>query len=104
MYINTNDPVKYNIIHQLYNKILINSLMDIRTFFDSYYLSIKNIDHNKDIVNIKLNPYLPFKSNDTPYNAFIKIIDDLIKNIKSSNMENFYKTSKNNKNKLYSKV
>lgn len=103
MYINTNDPVKYNIIHQLYNKILINSLMDIRTFFDSYYLSIKNIDHNKDIVNIKLNPYLPFKSNDSPYNAFIKIIDDLIKNIKSSNMENFYKTSKNNKNKLYSK-
>lgn len=37
MYINVNNPIKYSVITQLYNKILINSLVDIRNFFDSYY-------------------------------------------------------------------
>jgi len=102
MYINTNDPVKYSIIHQLYNKILINSLIDIRTFFDSYYLSIKNMNYDKDLSNIKFNKYLPFKSNDTPYNTHIKIFNVLIENIKSSNIQNFYKIS-NSINHTYSK-
>ena len=102
MYINTNNPVKYSIIHQLYNKILINSLIDIRTFFDSYYLSVKNIISNNDLAKIKFNQYLPFKSNDTPYNTNIKIFNVLIENIKSSNMLNFYKIS-NSTNYIYSK-
>ena len=42
MYININDPIKYSVVSQLYNKILINSLIDIRNFFDSNYLEIKN--------------------------------------------------------------
>jgi hypothetical protein len=94
MYINTNDPVKYSVISQLYNKILINSLIDIRNFFDSYYLNVKNMNYNKELNDIKFNQYLPFKSNDTPYNTYIKIFEVLIENIKSSNMQNFYKTSK----------
>lgn len=95
MYINTNEPIKYNIITQLYNKILIESLIDIRNFFDSYYLDIMNITKNKELNNLRLNNYLPFKSNDTPYNLFIKIFYVLIKNVKSSNTQYFYNTSKN---------
>lgn len=102
MYINTNDPVKYSIISQLYNKILINSLVDIRTFFDSYYLNVKNMDYDQDLENIKLNEYLPFKSNDSPYNNYIKIFEVLIENIKSSNMQNFYNTSNDKVIKYYS--
>lgn len=93
MYINTNDPVKYSIISQLYNKILINSLIDIRNFFDSYYLNVKNMDYDKELNNLKLNEHLPFKSNDTPYNNYVKIFEVLIENIKSSNMQNFYNAS-----------
>ena len=102
MYINTNDPVKYSIISQLYNKILINSLIDIRTFFDSYYENIKYLNYNEEIQNLKYNQYLPFKSNDTPFNVYIKLFEVLIEKIKSSNMQNFYKTS-NRMNNIYSK-
>ena len=72
------------------------------SFFDSYYLSIKNMNYDEDLLYIKFNEYLPFKSNDTPYNTYIKIFDVLIDNIKSSNMQNFYKISNRVKH-VYSK-
>jgi hypothetical protein len=93
MYINVNNPIKYSVITQLYNKILINSLVDIRNFFDSYYSYARNNEINDDIKYIMNNKYLPFKSNDDPYISLILSIDKLTKIIKAENMENFYNIS-----------
>lgn len=93
MYINVNNPIKYSIITQLYNKILINSLVDIRNFFDSYYSYARNNKINNDIKYLMNNKYLPFECNDEPDISLISFIEKLMKIIKTENMENFYNTS-----------
>lgn len=95
MYLNINDPIKYDIVKQLYNKVLINSLIEIRKFFDIYYLYIINGQtSNNSFMDILIDEYLPFNSNDDPYNKYINMIKKSIQSIKSSNMKNFYKISK----------
>lgn len=94
MYINVNDPIKYSIITQLYNKILINSLIDIRIFFDSYYSYVRDNSDNDDIINIMQNKYLPFITNDDPTIKLISIIEESIKIIKDCNIKNFYNDTK----------
>lgn len=94
IYINSNESVKYNIISQLYNKILINSLDEIRIFFDSYYLNIRESTLNKEIEELMTNKYLPFKSNDNPYIQLLSITKELINLIKLENTKNFYTTNK----------
>ncbi len=93
MYLNISEPIKYDIVSQLYNKILIDSLLEIRNFFDMYYEhDIENKFKNK-INELKYNNYLPFKFNDDPYEPLIENLNFDIDVIKSSNSKNFYSNS-----------
>lgn len=96
MYINIDEPIKYNIASQLYNKILINSLIEIRNFFDAYYNNVINSNNDNYMTEIITNEYLPFKSNDDPSNTFILLIKESIKKIKLFNSQNFYDINNTN--------
>ena len=52
---------------------------------------------------MKSNEYLPFISNDTPYCKYVKLFEKLIKNVKSSNIQNLYVVDSIKKNTIYSK-
>ena len=88
MYFNINDPVRYKIISQIFYQILVNSLVKIRNFFDSYYESVRNT-MQPEIEQIQNNPNLPFEPYDDPTDPNIAIIGQFIDEIKNENNKNF---------------
>ena len=85
IYININNALKYSLVNEVYGKILMNSLVNIKNFFNTYYENIIG-DDQLEIEMLLNNNNLDFISNDDPTNINISRFVEYIRIIKKQNI------------------
>ena len=84
VYLNIKEPIRYSIFAQLYGKILMKSLNNIKNFFNNYYNNVRNEDNN-EIIEIQHDTLLPFEPNDMDEDDIFEILKNYINIIKKEN-------------------